>query len=358
MNTMALEHIDETSTQRQRVPHGRSARARLAILKALNEIGESAGASRISEMLGASGLELQARTIRFHLLKMDRDGLTRSTAKHVGRLITETGKKELARSDAAFKVGFIASKMDELAYRMRLDISSGKGSVVANTAFIHKRDLSRALHFMQPVFASGASLGDRIAVRMAEGRSGGNEVPRGHIMLSTISNVTINGIFMKAGIPVVSRFGGLVEIEHGRPKRFVELAEYKGTSMDPHKIFIMANMTKVSSYAETGSGTIGASFCEFPSVADAGVRELLPLIKALHLRCILAVGQPNRPLLDIAVGEGRTAMIIADGLNPFAALHEAAVPITINPLACVEELSVFVPFKDVIPMGRRSTYVE
>jgi HTH-type transcriptional regulator, global nitrogen regulator NrpRI len=356
MNTTAMKYAEVCSAPPPL--RGRSARARWAILKTLNELGESAGALRISEMLNASGIDLQARTVRFHLLKMDRDGLTRSTAKHEGRLITETGKKELAKIGAGFKIGFIASKMDELGYRMQLDTDSATGTIVANTACIHKRDLSRALHFMQPVFASGISLGDCIAVTMGEGNNTGAEIPRGKILLSTISNVTINGIFIKAGIPVVSRFGGLIEIEHGRPKRFVELAEYKGTSMDPHKIFIMANMTKVSNYAQTGTGTIGVSFCEFPSVADEGVQKLLPRIKALHLHCILALGQSNRPLLDIAVGEGRTAMIIADGLNPFAALHEAAIPVTINPLAHLEELSAFVPFKDIAPMGKRSTYVE
>jgi HTH-type transcriptional regulator, global nitrogen regulator NrpRI len=337
---------------------GRSGRARLAILKALSDLDDCAGGTRISEIINASGMDLQARTVRFHLLRMDRDGLTQSAARHEGRRITDKGKKELARYGAAFKIGFIASRMDELGYRMHLDTRTGAGTIVANAAFIRKQDLSRSIHFMNPVFGAGLSLGDRISIKMGGGRSVPGDVPRGKILLSTVSNVTVSGIFMKAGIPLHSRFAGLVEMENGHPRRFAELIEYRGTSMDPHKIFIMANMTKVGLCASGAAGIIGACFCEFPTVATDGISGLLPAIGELQLNCILAIGQPNRPLLDIPVGEGRTGMIIADGLNPFAALHEAGIPVEINSLSGIENIAAFVPFKDVIPMGKRSIFVE
>jgi repressor of nif and glnA expression len=312
------------------LPTGRSARARFAILKALDELGGAAGASKISEMLGGSGIDLQARSIRFHLLKMDRDGLTRSVARHEGRLITETGRKELARISVMRKVGFISSKMDELGYRMSLNTENGKGTVVSNAALINKRDLSRSLHYMKPVFASGFSMGDRIAVKMAGERIG----------------------------DIDSRFGGLIEMDAGVPKRFIELTEYQGTSIDPHKIFIMANLTKVSQCAGDGSGVIGVSFREFPSVAIDQARRLIGMLRRLNLNGILAIGQPNRPLLDIPVSEGRTGMIAIDGLNPIAALHEAGIPVELSPLSGLEELGTFVSFTDVAPMGKRTTFVD
>jgi HTH-type transcriptional regulator, global nitrogen regulator NrpRI len=339
-------------------PTGRSARARFAILKALDELGGSAGASKISEILNGTGIQLQARSVRFHLLKMDREGLTSSVARHEGRTLTETGRKELARISVMRKVGSISSRMDELGYRMSLDGGTGKGTVVSNAAFINKRDLSRSLHFMKPVFASGFSMGDRLAVRFAGDRIADTEVPRGKILVSTICSVTMNGLFVKAGIPVVSRFGGLVEMESGVPKRFIELTEYQGTSIDPHKLFIMAHMTRVGLCAGNGSGVIGVSFREFPSVAIDQAKRLFALLRRLNLNGILAIGQPNRPLLDIPVSEGRTGMIAIDGLNPIAALHEAGIPVELNPLSGLEELGTFVPFKDVAPMGHRTTFVD
>jgi repressor of nif and glnA expression len=50
----------------------------MAILKALEEIGRPAGAARIRERLLASGGRLQPRTVRFYLLELDREGMTRS----------------------------------------------------------------------------------------------------------------------------------------------------------------------------------------------------------------------------------------------------------------------------------------
>ena len=349
---------NHSNSDKEPILSGRSARARFAILKALDEIGASAGASKISEMVSAAGIQLQARSIRFHLLKMDKDGLTRCLAKHEGRLITESGKRVLARISGMRKVGFIASRMDELGFRMTLDVQTGKGSVIANGALINKSDLSRALHYMKTVFSSGLSMGNRIAIGMWGGPSVGLEVPRGKMALSTICSVTLNGVFLKAGIPVVSRFGGLIEMDDGAAKRFIELTDYQGTSIDPHSIFIKANMTKVGQYVSGGNGIIGASFRDFPSVAVDGVKKLIFALNKLNLNCVVALGQPNRPLLDVPVGEGRTGMIVIDGLNPFAALQEAGIPLELCPLSGLEELGTFVPFEEIAPLGRRSTYID
>lgn len=357
-NKMNADYQNSSANNADFVPTGRTTRARAAILKALDELGQSAGASRISEMLDGTGVQLRERSIRFHLLKMDREGLTHSSSKHAGRSITDSGRKELARISVMRKVGFVASRMDDFGCRMSFDADTGRGTVVSNVTLINKSDLSRSLHFMKPVFSCALSMGDRIAVRLYGGRIGDREVPRGKIMVATICSVTINGMFLKVGIPVVSRFGGLVEMDNNMPKRFIELTEYQGTSIDPHKIFIMANMTKVTQYANNGSGIIGVSFREFPSVAIEKARKLVFTLSRLNLNGILAIGQPNRPLLDIPVGEGRTGMIAIDGLNPIAALHEAGIPVELNPLSGLEECGSFVPFKDIAPMGRRTTYVD
>jgi HTH-type transcriptional regulator, global nitrogen regulator NrpRI len=357
-NHMNFDDVDHDDDLTEHLLSPRSARARAAILKALDELGAPAGALKISELITGMGIPLQARSIRFHLLKMDREGLTQCVGKHEGRTITENGKRELARISVMRKVGFIGSRMDELGYRMTFDAGTRAGTVVSNVAIIDQRDMSRSLHYMKPVFSSGLSMGNRIAVRMAGGKVCGAEVPRGKMILSTICSVTINGVFLKSGIPVVSRFGGLLEMKHGSPHRFVELTEYQGTSIDPHKIFIMANMTRVAQYAVDGSGTIGVSFREFPSIAFDEVKKLVSSLRGANLNGVLAIGRPNCPLLDIPVSEGRAGLITIDGLNPIAALHEAGIPVELNPLSGLEDISAYVPFEDVAPMGRQRGFVE
>lgn len=359
MNRETLSY-DDSSTQLA-PPMGRSARARAAILQALQDLGDPAGASRIAEMLGGSGVHLQERSIRFHLLKMDREGLTTCLTKHDGRQITDSGRKELARYNVMQKVGFVAAKMDELGYRMSLSAEqdgTAPGTVIANITIINKNDLSRALHFMRPVFASALGMGDRIAIRLPGERIGDHEAPRDSAIISTVCGVTINGIFLKAGIPIISKFGGLVEMDHGTPKRIVELVEYTGTTVNPHKLFIGSGMTSVGKCAVSGSGVIGVSFREFPSVALEKARSLVHQLRRMNLNGVIMVGQPNRPVLDIPVGDGRTGMVVVDGLNPIAAACEAGIPVELHPLSGLEDCASFVPFKEVAPMGRRTNFID
>lgn len=319
-------------------------KTRAAILKALSDIGVAAGAARISARLEATGISLRPRTIRFHLLQMDRDGLTRLISRRSGRSLTERGKQELARTNVLDRVGFVAARADALGYRMDFECRTGHGTVVASTALLRRRDLSRALAEISSVFGKHLSMGNRIAMAGSGSALGGGIVPPGHVALATVSGVAVDGILMREGIPVTSRFGGLLELREGQPVRFVQLIEYSGTTVDPLEIFIAAAMTSVGRCAATGDGAVGASFREIPSTAVGDVRRIHELMGQRGLSGILAIGTPNQPLLHIPVAEGRTGVIVIDGLNPFAALHEAGIQVSLNSMAALEDYGSFAAF--------------
>ncbi len=54
-----------------------------------------------------------------------------------------------------------------------------------------------------------------------------------------------------------SRFGGLLEVRDREPVRFIDVIEYRGTTVDPLELFIGAGVTRVAQCAATGSGIIG-----------------------------------------------------------------------------------------------------
>lgn len=334
-------------------------RTKAAILKALHEIDGTAGASRINEVLDLAGMNIQPRTVRFYLLQLDREGLTRFVSRRIGRELTDRGREELARSNVMQKVGFVAAKVDTLGYRMTFNISKGGGTIVTNVALIAKRDLARSLVNMEPVFQRNLGMGQKVAM-IREGRTiAGHKVPHGSVAFATVCSVTVNGIMLEQRVPVTSRFGGLVEIRDGQPVRFVELIEYSGTTVDPLEVFIRSGMTQVMACARTGSGVIGASFREVPSVALEKVREIRQVMARHGLAGILAIGKPNRPLLDIPVAEGRTGMIVIGGLNPIAALHEAGIPVNIQSLAGLADIREFSSFKDIaLQVPQRNSYME
>jgi repressor of nif and glnA expression len=68
---------------------------RLAILRLLYNEDKPLGSPEITERLLAMGYEISERTVRFHLLAMDKSGFTENLGRN-GRQITERGKKELA----------------------------------------------------------------------------------------------------------------------------------------------------------------------------------------------------------------------------------------------------------------------
>ena len=317
---------------------------KLAILRALHELGGPAGASRILDRISADDAQLQPRTIRHYLLQLDREGFTRFINRRRGRELTARGRDELAHVNIIDRVGFVAAKIDALGYRMTYRLTSGQGTIITNMAFISESFLARALEYMKPVFARHLCLGSKLAVVRAGQSLGGLIVPPGMVALGTVCSMTINGILLAERIPVTSRFGGLLELREDKPVRFLELLEYRGTTIDPLEFFINANMTRVRDCARTGNGIIGASFREIPTVALDEVHRIVRQLEREGLGGVLLIGRPNQPLLHIPVAEGRTGVIVIGGMNPFAALREVGAQIQIQSLAGLEDISSFLPF--------------
>jgi len=75
--------------------------AKTVILRALRNVGQSAGAAKIQEQLKAMGASLQPCTIRFYLFQLDREGLTRLVSRRAGRELTAAGQQELGSTPAS-----------------------------------------------------------------------------------------------------------------------------------------------------------------------------------------------------------------------------------------------------------------
>jgi repressor of nif and glnA expression len=84
-------------------------------------------------------------------------------------------------------------------------------------------------------------------------------------------------------------------------------------------------MTSVRQAAQTGTGVIGASFREIPTIALPAAQNIIKKLDQIGLGGVLMMGKPNQPLLDIPVRSGRVGIIVAGGLNPIAALEETGI---------------------------------
>jgi repressor of nif and glnA expression len=145
--------------------------------------------------------------------------------------------------------------------------------------------------------------------------------------LATVCSASINGVLLKAGIPTEFRFGGILEIRHLQPRRFVALIEYSGTSLDPSEQYIRARMTTVSEAASTGSGKILGVFRTIPAPAREVVEERLAILKEAGIGGVYPLGNTSESLYQIPVAMNRVGMVQLGGLNPVAAAVEAGIEI-------------------------------
>lgn len=319
-----------------------------AILKVLEKHQDIIlGSREISRQLRLYGIELTERTVRYHLKILDERGLTKVFGKE-GRKITPKGKEELSRALVSDKVGFIINKIETLSYLTSFNVDKEEGDVILNVSYFPEKNLKDSLRIMKPVFESPYVMSNRVVFARAGEKIGDVIVPEGKVGIGTVCSVTINGVFLKAGIPVISRFGGVLEIDEEAPTRFLALISYEGSSMDPLVVFIKSRMTAVTNALKHHSGKVLASFREIPVVSIEKARELEARLRAKGIGGALLIGNPNQPLLEMPVGMDRAGMVIVGGLNPIAALEEADIITESTAMVILYDYAKLMPFKDAV----------
>jgi repressor of nif and glnA expression len=319
-----------------------------AILSVLNQKPDKIiGSRELSRQLKLHGVDLTERTVRYHLRILDERGYTKVFGKE-GRQITQKGKEELAQALVSEKIGFIISKIETLSYLTDLDLEKNEGNIILNVSYFPEDKLKEALKIMKHIFLSPYVMCDKVVMQKAGGKIGDIIVPEKQIGFGTVCSVTINGMFLKAGIPVTSKFGGVLQIENGEPSRFTSLISYEGSSLDPLEIFIKSHMTDVLGAVKNHSGKILASFREIPVVSLERARQLSVELRQKGIGGILMIGNPNQPLLEMPVAVDKAGMVIVGGLNPLAALEEAGIQTASKAMSTLYRFSDLIKFKELL----------
>jgi repressor of nif and glnA expression len=320
----------------------------LSILKVLDKKPDKIiGSREISRQLTTHGIDLTERTVRYHLRMLDEKGFTKVFGKE-GRKITRGGREELSQAHVSEKVGFVINKIEALSFLSDFEISRKKGKIILNVTFFPENAFSKALKIMKGVFALKYNMSDRVIMARAKEYIGDIAIPQGYIGFGTVCSVTINSVLLKAGIPITSKFGGVLQIEEGEPSRFIALISYEGSSLDPLEIFIKSSMTDVLGAMKNNSGKILASFREIPIVCLEKAKELKTKMEKEGLGGILAIGNPNQKLLEMPVGIDKVGIVVVGGLNPVAAAEEAGIPTRSRAMSTLFKYSDLVRFKELL----------
>jgi repressor of nif and glnA expression len=321
-------------------------RKTIAIMRILRDSPEPLGARVISYHLKDHGIGLSERAVRYHLKLMDERGFTESVGRD-GRLITQLGLEELESALVSDKVGFVASKIELLAYQTEFDIDKQQGKVPVNISFFPERQFKKTLEVMKGAFQAGICVSDLVAVARCGEKLGGIIMPQGKIGLATVCSVIVNGALLKAGVPMDSKFGGILQIKNHKPSRFVELIQYSGSSLDPSEIYITSRMTSVRQVAREGQGRILANFREIPAICQPLTEKVVAGLKEANLGGVLMMGEVSKSVCEVPVELNKVGMVLTGGLNPVAAAVESGIQVENHAMSTVMEYRELIKFWDL-----------
>ena len=318
----------------------------IAILKVLNESSEPLGSITIARELERHGISLSERAVRYHLRITDERGHTQPFGRD-GRMLTVQGLEELKIALAPEHVGFVLEKLETLAFQTTFDPKTRTGLVPINTSLIAKDKFKKALALINEAFTAGFCVSELIVVAQPGEKLGSVIVPEGKIGIGTVCSVVVNGVLSKSGVPISSKFGGVLELRKPKQERFVAIIYYEGTSLDPSEQYIRARMTSVREAAKTGKGRILANYREIPAPSRAMVAEKMAEMKEAGIGGVYRLGNTSESICQIPVGPNRVGIVFLGGLNALAAVSESGIEVENNSESGVIDFKRLVSFRKI-----------
>lgn len=306
----------------------------IEILRILYENQEPIGARLIADRMNERGYLIGERGVRYHLRILDERGLTKRQG-YDGRVITESGINELNNALVGDRLGFIITKIEKLIYDTTFDLKTGKGKVIINTSIIDKNDFERTMEIISRVIYNNYAISPYIKLLDEGTLSPDIKIPEGKIGIATMCSITIDGVLLKNGIPVDTKYGGILDVKMGEPVCFDDIIVYSGTSIDPMRIFISKKMTRVLDAVATGSGKLLANVREIPGSSVSEAEKILKKVMDSEIGGIAAIGKPGSSILNAPINTGKVGVAVFAGVNTMAAVEETGINVDTHPISTV-----------------------
>lgn len=286
--------------------HGESERKILEMLRILKDSGEPMGAKRLSEMMADRGYVLTDRAVQYYLSYLDRRGFTRKVG-NAGRVLTPRGIAEIERALVEERVGFIISRLERLAYRTTFDPASATGDVAYNLTIVPEDEMESVSSAFSRVIEGGFGFFSGYRVMDRDPR-----IPRGYGGILTVCSITMDGVLQHRGIPVRLAYGGRLSVERGRVAGFLDLIDYRGTTVDPLQLFISARLTSLRQLLEKGGGVALANVRRIPLEARTETENALALLRDCGFVIPIAMGAE---FLNLPSDPYRLSLVAYSGMN-------------------------------------------
>lgn len=237
---------------------------------------------------------------------------------------------------------FIISRIENMMYEVTLDPVKRKGKIIVNISIVNESDLKKIIGLFRQAVHSGLAVSPYIKIIYPGEKIGNITIEKGKVGIATACSITIDGVLLKAGIPIKPKLGGVVEIHEGSPLRFTDVLTYDSTTIDPLDVFMSQELTSINQMINTGSGKILANLREAPMSAREKIEQVLDSLVEAGFSCILEVGEPNNDILGIQVGRDKLGIAVIGGTNPMALVQENDIEIN------TQELSILIDIEEMV----------
>lgn len=229
------------------------------------------------------------------------------------------------------QISFILNKISNLISQVNFDEETCEGEVITNISYIDREYLDESLEILNKVYKSKPEycIGNRYSII---------DYPDNKVGLGTICSLTVDGILINKGITVTPGYSGVLDV-YGNNRRFIELISYRGSSIDPHEIFLKKNMEDILG-SLNNSGKILASVHSIPYIARDKTINVLESLKESGFK-VLKLGKPNEYMYNARIEKYNFGFVLSGGLNPIAAIKEKDIPVDIKSIETIVDFNSF-----------------
>ena len=309
-----------------------SQRRLIEILRVIESTGLPVGARAISDSLCNRGYDLGERAVRYNLQILDELGFTK-TRGYSGRVITPLGSRELTDALVDDRIGFVNTRIEEYMFKTSFDPLTGRGDVVANTSIIDKANAEDVFEILDRAFEAGYTVSQRVLIVDEGDNIFSSVIPAGSLGVATVCSITLDGMLLKKGIPVLTSFAGLAEVREKQPGEFIDLIAYAGSSLDPMKVFMGRRVSSAANAIFEGTGRVLANVREVPVAAAEPACELLEDFQEAGFGGLIKIGGPAEPILGCPVASGKIGIAFYAGVNGVVAAGELGAKIETAPIS-------------------------
>jgi len=279
----------------------------------------------LQEALKKAGIDLDPRTIRYHISNLEEGDIVHRLGKR-GVILTKKGIEEAKTLLVFDRIGLASLETQKMLLECNFDIDKCKGKLIVNVITCPKERIMEALECLDKVASSSIIVSPLIGLIDEDQKFWNIRIDPGKVGIAAVSSTNYESIFRRDGVPLETASTGLYKLSDYAPKGFIDLICHSGTTISPGQLLCRGRYTQVSKYLETGSGYVTASIKTFPSFYCDRAMEIAGTLGKRHFNSLFEMGcaMPENYRMTIQ-DRNKGYLLVYGGANYFAPLIEKGI---------------------------------